>query len=158
MEKSQATRLGLLAILAISLLMAGNYFMSASQGPDSLLVTFPSGTRIHVEVADTPLMLQAGLAFRDSLPPDWGMLFIYDRPEYHRLITRQYRFPVDLIWLDEARRVIFIAEKVPPCTAEQCPTYGPASEKDRYVLAIPAGFVQREHLTTGADLKFTLQL
>src|SRR6266496_3860285 len=130
MEKSQATRLGLLVILAFSLLTAGSYFMSTSQGPESLMVTFPSGTRLQVEVADTPLMLHAGLAFRDSLPFDWGMVFIYDRPDFHRVTTRQYRFPVDLLWLDEAKRVI----------------------------AIPAGFAQREHVALGADLRFTLQL
>jgi len=158
MEKSQATRLGLLVILAFSLLMAGSYFMSTSQGPESLLVTFPSGGRLQVEVADTPLMLHAGLAFRDYLPSDWGMVFIYDRPDFHRVTTRQYRFPVDLLWLDEAKRVILIAEKVPACPAEECPSYGPAPERDRYVIATPAGFAQREHVALGADLRFTLQL
>lgn len=158
MEKSQASRVGVLIILALGLLMAGNYFMSTSQGPESLLVTFPSGTRIHVEVADTPLMLHAGLAFRDSLAPDWGMLFIYDRPDFHRLTTRQYRFPVDMIWLDEAKRVILVAEQVVACPAEECPSYGPAAEKDRYVIITRAGFVQREHVAPGADLRFTLQL
>jgi uncharacterized membrane protein (UPF0127 family) len=158
MEKSQATRVAILAMMALGLLMAGNYLMSSSQGPDTLLVTFPSGTRMQVEVVDNPLMLQAGLAFRDSLPADWGMLFIYDRPDFHRFTTRQYRFPVDVLWLDEARRVILVAEHVPPCSTEPCPSYGPASEKDRYVIATRAGFVQREHVARGADLRFTLQL
>jgi uncharacterized membrane protein (UPF0127 family) len=158
MEKSKATRLGILAMMALGLLLGGHYLMSTSHGPESLLVTFPSGTQMHVEVVDNPLMLQAGLAFRDSLPPDWGMLFIYDRAEFHRFTTRQYRFPVDLLWLDEARRVILLAEQVAPCAAEQCPSYGPASQKDRYVIATRAGFVQREHLAPGADLRFILQL
>jgi hypothetical protein len=158
MEKSQATRLGLLALLALGLLMAGSYIMSTNQGPESLIVTFPSGTQIHVEVADTPLMLHAGLAFRDSLLPGWGMLFIYERADFHRVNTEQYRLPVDLLWLDEGKRVILIEENVPPCATEKCPTYGPAAEKDRYVIATRAGFVRQERVPIGADLRFALQL
>ena len=158
MEKSQATRVGVLAALAIALLLAGNYFISPNEGPNTLLVTFPSGAQIQVEVADNPLMLHAGLAFRDSLPPDWGMLFIYERPDFHKMTTKQYRFPVDLLWLDEGKRVILMAESVPPCDSDPCPQYGPAPEKDRYVIATRAGFVRQQDVHLGANLRFILQL
>src|SRR5205823_8414119 len=92
-----------------------SYFMSTGQGPDSMVVSFPSGTQMTVEVADSPLLLYTGLAFRDSLPPNWGMLFIYERADFHRRNTRQYRFPVDILWLDEGKRVVLITEDVTPC-------------------------------------------
>jgi uncharacterized protein len=158
MEKSQAGRLGILAVLALGLLLGGNYFMGIRQGPESLLVTFPSGTQMHVEVADNPLMLHAGLAFRESIPADWGMLFIYDRPDFHRITTKEYRFPVDLVWLDEGKRVLLTMENVPPCHTETCPTYGPSPEKDRYVIATRGGFVEQERLGVGTELRFILQL
>ena len=158
MEKSQATRLGVLAALALALLMAGSYFMSTGQGPESMMVSFPSGTQMSVEVADSPLLLYAGLAFRDRLPPSWGMLFIYDRADFHRRNTRQYRFPVDIIWLDEDKRVLLITENVTPCLSEKCPEYGPPPEKARYVIETRAGFALREGLAPGADLRFTLKL
>src|SRR2546429_4149212 len=125
MEKPQATRLGVLAALALVLLMAGSYFMSRGQSPESIVVSSPSGTQMTVEVADNPLLLYAGLAFGDSLPPNWGMLFIYDRAVFHRRNTRQYRFPVDIIWLDEGKRVLLITEDVSPCLTAKCPAYGP---------------------------------
>jgi uncharacterized membrane protein (UPF0127 family) len=158
MEKSQATRVGVLAALAIALLLAGSYFMSGTEGPATLLVTFPSGSQIKVEVADNPLMLHAGLAFRDSLPAGWGMLFIYDAPDFHKISTKEYRFPVDLLWLNEGKQIILISENVPPCAGETCPQYGPAPQKDRYVIATPAGFVRQQNIQLGSDLKFTLQL
>lgn len=158
MEKSQAGRLGILVVLAFGLLFAGNYFMAIRQGPESLLVTFPSGTQMHVEVADNPLMLQAGLAFRESLTPDWGMLFIYEGPGFHRVTTKEYRFPVDLIWLDEAKRVLLTIENAPACHGESCPAYGPSLEKDRYVIAARGGFVEQERLRTGTELRFVLQM
>ena len=158
MEKSQVTRLGLLALLALGLLMAGSYFISTNQGLESIVASFPSGVQMRLEVADNPLMLHAGLAFRDSLSPGWGMLFIYEQPGFHRILTRQYRFPVDFVWLDEAKRVIFIVENASACQAENCPSYGPPPEKALYIIATRAGFVQHEHLTVGASLRFALQL
>src|SRR5437879_12183898 len=110
MDKSQATRLGALAALAFALWMVGSAFMSTGQGPASMMVSFPSGTQMTVEVADSPLLLYAGLAFRDSLPPNGGMLFIYDRADFHRRNTRQYRFPVDITWLDEGKRLLLALE------------------------------------------------
>lgn len=158
MEKSQATRLGVLATLALALLMAGSYFMSTGQGPETLVVGFPSGTQMTVEVADSPLLLYTGLAFRDYLPLNGGMLFIYDRADFHRRNTRQYRFPVDIIWLDEGKRVLLITESANPCPSEKCPEYGPPPERARYVIETQAGFARREGLATGADLRFTLKL
>lgn len=157
-DKAQVTRLGMLALLAFALLMAGSYFMGSDQGNEMLLVTFPSGTQVRAEVADTPLMLHAGLAFRDSLPPDWAMLFIFDRTDFHRLTTSQYRFPVDLLWLDEAKRILLIVEGAKPCLEEACPHYGPPPEKARYILAMNAGFVRKERLALGENLRFTLRL
>jgi uncharacterized membrane protein (UPF0127 family) len=158
MEKSQATRVGVLAVLALGLLMAGNYFMFTNQGPQSLMVSFPSGTQLHMEVADSPLLLYTGLAFRDALPPDWGMLFIYEQADFYRRNTRQYRFPVDLIWLDEGKHVLLVIEEAQPCTIEKCPEYGPPTEKARYVIETHAGFARRERLAAGAELRFILQL
>src|SRR5207245_8550305 len=120
MEKSRAVRLGFLAALALALLMVGSYFMSTGQGPESMVVSFPSGTQMTVEVADSPLLLYTGLAFRDSLPPNWGMLFLYDQAGFHRRNARQYRFPVDIIWLDEGKRVLLIAEHVNAWLPETC--------------------------------------
>ncbi len=158
MEKSQATRVGVLAVMALGLLMAGNYFMSTNEGGGSLTVAFPSGAQLRVEIADSPLLLFSGMAFRDALPAGWGMLFIYDRADYHKRTTRQYRFPVDIIWLDEGKRVLLITEDAPPCGSEKCPEYGPPAEKARYVIETHAGFARREHLAPGADLRFTLRL
>ena len=158
MEMAQATRVGVLAVLALCLLMVGNYFMSTNQGPESLEVSFPSGTQLHMEVADSPLLLYTGLAFRDALPPDWGMLFIYEQADFYRRNTRQYRFPVDIIWLDDSKRVLLIIEEAQPCKMEKCPEYGPPTDKARYVIETLAGFARRERLAAGAELRFTLRL
>jgi uncharacterized membrane protein (UPF0127 family) len=157
-DKAQATKLALLALLALALLLGGNFFMTGSQGPEALLVTFPSGTQLHGEVADTPLILHSGLAFRDSLPTDWGLLLIYEVADFHKVNTKQYRFPVDFLWLDEGKRVLLIVEDAKPCSSSECPSYGPPPEKARYVIITNAGFARQEGLVPGANLRFSMQL
>ena len=150
----------MLAILAVGLLLTGNYFMSGNQQGESIIVTFPSGTRLTAEVADSEraLLMISGLAFRDAVASNSGMLFIYDRADFHVRNTRQYRFPVDMIWVDDAKRVLLIIEDVKPCPAEDCPTLGPAPEKARYVIETQAGFMRRERVAVGDELRFALQM
>lgn len=138
--------------------MGGSYFMTGSQGPETLLVTFPSGAQLHGEVVDTPLMLHSGLAFRDDLPADWGLLLIYETADFHKVNTKQYRIPVDFLWLDEGKRVLLIVENAKPCASQECPSYGPPPEKARYIIITNAGFARQQGLALGANLRFTLQL
>ncbi len=113
---------------------------------------------METEVADTPEKLLFGLAFREGLPPNTGMLYIFETTGTHRLNTKQYKVAVDMIWLDERRHVIQLFENVPPCSGETCPMYGPASEPVRYVIQTAAGFVRHEGLQTNAELKFALRM
>jgi uncharacterized membrane protein (UPF0127 family) len=146
-----------LALLAI-LLMSVSLFLSSPKEADTIVVTFPSGTTLETEVADTPEKLLFGLAFREALPPSTGMLYIFETTGTHRVNTRQYKVAVDMIWLDESRHVIQLLENVPPCSSETCPTYGPGSEPVRYVIQTAAGFVRREGLQANSELKFALRM
>lgn len=146
-----------LALLAI-LLMSVSMFLTSPKESDTIVVTFPSGRTLETEVADTPEKLLFGLAFREALPPNTGMLYIFETTGTHRLNTKQYKMPVDMIWLDESRHVIQLFENVPPCSSEACPAYGPGGEPVRYVIQTAAGFVRHEGLQANAELKFALRM
>lgn len=146
-----------LVVLALGLL-AGSWFLAGPKETDTILVTFPSGALIEAEVADTPEKLLFGLAFRESLPPDTGMLYIFETSDRHRVRTKGFRFPVDVIWADESRHVVHLVQRAAPCDKDPCPAYGPPPENARYVIETEAGFIERERLATGAELKFTLKL
>jgi len=146
-----------LALLAV-LLMSVSLFLASPKESDTIVVTFPTGTTLETEVADTPEKLLFGLAFREGLPADVGMLYIFETTGTHRVNTRQYRAPVDMIWLDESRHVVELMQNVPPCVGDPCPSYGPAREPVRYVIQTAAGFVLREGVSSGAELKFALRL
>ena len=151
------SRVFLLIVLA-SLLLVGGWFLANRKDDATIIVTFPNGRQIEAEVADTPEKQLFGLAFRDGLPAGWGMLYIFETADYHRIGTRGYKMAVDLIWADEARQVVHVLEGAKPCEKDPCPLYGPPPEKARYVLQTSVGVVQEEKLAPGSELKFTLKL
>jgi uncharacterized membrane protein (UPF0127 family) len=147
------------ALIGLALvLVIGTLFLVNQQDTETILVTFPSGTQIEAEVANTPEKLLFGLAFRDALPSDSGMLYIFETSDRHRVRTKAFRIPVDMIWADENRRVIYLVEDATPCPQDPCPFYGPPAEKARYLIQTAAGFVKKERVLPGMELKFTLRL
>ncbi|WP_447974895.1 DUF192 domain-containing protein [Nitrospira sp. Kam-Ns4a] len=151
------SRVFVLIILAL-VLLTGSFFLTNRKDTDTIIVTFPSGTEIEAEVADTPEKLLFGLAFRDGLPPNGGMLYIFETSDRHRLRTKGFRISVDMIWVDESRHIVHLVEHADPCPQDPCPQYGPPPENARYVIQTAAGFIKREGLAPGRELKFTLRL
>ena len=65
------------------------------------------------------------------------------------------RFPIDILWLDEERKIVHVAEAVPPCKAEPCPVYNPL-RRAAYVVELNAGQARREKAVVGATVGFIL--
>lgn len=154
---SKKSRVVVLILLSI-LLVGSSLFLINPKDTDVIIVTFPSGAEINAEVADTPEKLLFGLAFREALPSDSGMLYIFATSDRHRMWTKGFKISVDIIWADESRHVVHLVEGAQPCAQDPCPYYGPPPENARYVIETAAGFAKREHLVPGAELKFTLRL
>lgn len=151
------SRIYVLMALAL-LLIVGSWLLTQQKEGATIIVTFPGGKQIETEVADTPEKLLFGLAFREALPPDWGMLYIFESSGRHRLRTKGFTFPVDMVWADESRHVVYVVEGAAPCPQDPCPVFGPPPEDVRYVIQTAAGFVKQEGVTPGMELKFTLRL
>jgi uncharacterized membrane protein (UPF0127 family) len=118
-------------------------------------LTLPSGTLLQVEVMVRDEDRAMGLMFRPSLPRDRGMLFVFGTTDFHGIWMKNCRFPIDILWLDEERRIVHVAEAVPPCKAEPCPVYNPL-RKAAYVVEINAGQARREKAVVGATVGFNL--
>ena len=145
-------------ILLAVLLMSFSLFVGERKESSVIVVQFPSGVELEAEVADTPEKLLFGLAFRDGLPPNGGMIYIFEENGLHRVQTREYRFPVDMIWVDESHHVVFILEQAEPCAKDPCPRYGPPPEAARYIIQAESGFVKKSGVLENDELKYTLRL
>jgi uncharacterized membrane protein (UPF0127 family) len=103
----------------------------------------------------TPDEMALGLMFRPSLPEERVLLFVHRRVGFHGIWMKNCRFPIDIVWLDEKRRIVHVAEDVPPCRRDPCPSYSPM-RKALYVVEMNAGVARREGMTIGAPLGFNL--
>ncbi len=121
--------------------------------PDRGTVTMPNGAVYSVEIPRTPEERERGLMFRSSLAPRTGMLFVFDTTAHHAFWMKNCLIPLDLIWLDETKRVVGILPDTPPCKADPCPIYQ-VDVPARYVLEIAGGAARREGLAAGSALKF----
>jgi uncharacterized membrane protein (UPF0127 family) len=140
-------------VLALALALAA---LGAQAGPGVVPLTLPSGKVLQVEVMVKDEDRAMGLMFRPSLALDRGMLFIFEPPpDFHTIWMKNCRFPIDIVWLDEDKKVVHVAESVPPCTEDPCPVYQPL-RKASYVVELNAGQARREKATVGSALSFEL--
>jgi uncharacterized membrane protein (UPF0127 family) len=128
---------------------------AAFAAPAAIPLKLPSGKTFQVELMVRDEDRAMGLMFRSSLPQDRGLLFVFDRTDFYGFWMKNCRFPIDMIWLDEEKRVVHLAEAVPPCRTDPCPVYEPL-RRARYVIELNAGQARREKAVVGATVSFEL--
>jgi uncharacterized membrane protein (UPF0127 family) len=154
---SGGARKGLLVSLALAV-ACGGAPKTATPTPPPAAVTgpravLPSGSVYRLELARTPEEQAQGLMFRESLPPNTGMLFVFAAPGMHAFWMKNTMIPLDMIWMDEAGRVLFVSADTPPCKADPCPNYGPDAPAAR-VLEIAGGLAKKEKVAVGSVIRF----
>ena len=79
------------------------------------------GERFRVELAETPDKQALGLMFRDQLPEDRGMLFLFPAEAPRSFWMKNTRIPLDIFYFDGEKRLVSVAEDTPPCRTRRCP-------------------------------------
>ena len=111
--------------------------------------------RFKVELATTSAQHREGLMYRDNLPPDQGMLFIFPEEKPLSFWMKNTHIPLDIIYFSQEKEVIFLVENVPPCQREPCPGY-PTKIPAQYVLEINGGLSQKLGIKKGTKAIFSL--
>ena len=114
-----------------------------------------AGQRYAVEIADDDAERARGLMFRDTLQEGHGMLFIHDREEPQAYWMKNTRIALDILYFDDALKLVSQQRDVPPCSAgDRCPSY-PSKAPARYVLELNAGEAARLALYDGIALRLS---
>lgn len=66
-----------------------------------------------VEIADTEPERQHGLMYRTSLPPQYGMLFIFERPGERSFWMHNTYIPLDIIYIGADGKIVSIVHGKP---------------------------------------------
>lgn len=111
------------------------------------------GSRYSVELALDEHSRMRGLMFRESMPRDAGMLFVFERELPLAFWMKNTLIPLDIIYFDARGQLVSVAADTPPCTTPYCPSY-PSAGAARYVLELNAGEAARLNVSAGDRLEF----
>ena len=109
---------------------------------------------ISVEVANTPEARTQGLSGRKELKDNTGMLFVFDTPAQYGFWMKEMNFALDIVWIDEMLHIVGIEKEVSPDTFPQ--VFKPV-ESAKYVLEMPAGWVEKNNIDIGQVVYFDSQ-
>lgn len=137
---------------ACLVLICGTGALRAEQpcSPDRIDLRLNAGKQsFAVEVADDPAERAQGLMFRESLPPDQGMLFVYETPHEARFWMKNTLVALDIVFADATGTVTHVHANARPMDETVIPG-GPGVQ---YVLEINAGLAERLGIAPGALMR-----
>jgi len=102
------------------------------------------GHRITVELARRPDEQSRGLMFRQSLPPDHGMLFVFPRDDVQAFWMRNTTIPLSIAYADGDGKIVRIAD-LEPLDERPVTSIAPA----RYALEMNRGWFAAHDVATG---------
>lgn len=121
--------------------------------PELERITVSSGeTMLITEVAETSRQKYKGLSDRNCLEANHAMLFPYETEGDYCFVMRDMNFPIDMLWLDSAKRVVNVKHDARP---ENYPaeSYCPDSPA-QYVLEVTSGLSKQRGWAAGTQFSF----
>jgi len=103
------------------------------------------GTPFSVEYAVTDEEKARGLMDRESLPENYGMWFVFSQLVQEEFWMKDTLIPLDMIFVDEDMKVIYIKENAVPKSLEMIGAPSPYM----YVLEVNAGKVAEHGIKVG---------
>ncbi len=155
------TNIVILAILSVAISASVLYFANVDpkanpevqkEYTDGLFILNINNKTIELEVADTDDKREKGLSNHESLKKDTGMLFVFDKPDKYGFWMENMKFSIDILWLNEQKEIIYVAENVSP---DSYPDVFFPPEDSLYALEFNAGFVDENNIEVGNVLNFS---
>lgn len=130
--------------------------LAQAKGPqlEDLVITNSAGISVQyqIEIARTPAQMQRGLMFRDSMPEEQGMLFIYQPERPAVMWMKNTILSLDMLFIDSNGYIINIAENTKPFSTEPI-----RSGSDvRAVLELNAGQASKHQFGVGDKITHPL--
>ncbi|MDB5186103.1 MAG: hypothetical protein JWL85_626 [Candidatus Saccharibacteria bacterium] len=137
----------LLAFFVLLTLLIGSYAVAYRQASCRLQM---SDRCFRVLWATTPEARQQGLSGHPGLKDNETMVFVFDKLEVQCFWMKDMKFGLDMIWLDDQKKIVAIEQNVSPDTYPQ--TFCPDAQA-RYVVEVNAGTANKLGLGLGQTVK-----
>jgi uncharacterized membrane protein (UPF0127 family) len=134
------------------------FFVSAVEGLTSAahaqnrlkIPLYIKSREIWVEVAKTPEEIVHGLMGRRYLGTDEGMLFVFEKEDYHSFWMKDTRIPLSIAFIDKEGRIVSIKD-MKPLTLE---THTPP-QPILYALEMKKGWFSSNRIKVGDIVRFS---
>ncbi len=103
---------------------------------------------IQAQVAATPQQRSVGLMWRQDMPANEGMLFVFERPEVQCFWMKNTLLPLTAAFIDDAGQIVNLADMKPQTTDSHC-----SQKPVRYVLEMNQGWFAKRGLSAGTQLR-----
>ena len=129
-------------IFGIIFLLAIVFFLYTYKEENVVKISFPQKTSYWVEIADTAQKAEIGLMYRENMPRNHGMLFIFPTSHIVKMWMKNTYIPLDMIFFNAQNQVICLHENARPLdeTTITCPY--PA----KMVLELNAGEIKDKNI------------
>ncbi len=138
-------------LFAVAIFLVVFFLLSQSQhsGKEQITITNSAGREIpiYVEIADEWPEMEKGLMYRESLPEDEGMLFIFPSSGIYPFWMKNTLISLDAIYISQNGTIVDILQ-MEPCLSDPCHSYPPDAEA-LYVLEVNKGFSERHGIGIG---------
>lgn len=149
-KKNRETGLSIIVILLFAIVLSFSLFFHEKNSQCQLRVhknkslkgsaesnSAPTSSEcLRLETVSSSKAIMKGLSGRSSLQRDQGMLFVFEKPGKYCFWMKDMNFPIDIIWINESKKVVTVKENVKP---ESYPDSFCPSESARYVIEVNAG-------------------
>ncbi len=109
----------------------------------------------QVEIADTVFEREKGLMYRNELPENQGMLFVFEKAQPVSFWMKNTRIPLDMVFISADKKIISIQKNALPCQADPCGGY-PSRSAVQYVLELNGGISDTMRIGVGDTVDFSL--
>lgn len=110
-----------------------------------------AGVTLKTELAYTPETQEKGLSGRKELKKDESMLFVFNHTDQYSFWMKDMNFPIDIIWIGEDLRVVYIKKDAKP---ESYPEAFTPNQDAKYVLEVFSSFSEKNNLKVGDRVEF----
>lgn len=106
--------------------------------------------KVRVELALDVESRRKGLMYRDSMPEDRGMLFVFPVQEVQSFWMKNTYIPLDMLFIDEELTIVGIIHEARPRTT----TSQSVGVESKYVLEVNGGYCRRHGVREGSKVRF----
>jgi uncharacterized membrane protein (UPF0127 family) len=160
MKTCRRAQLTFLLILLLTLLSCGREGQQEtspqtdqtlpSDSSTEVVVIEVAGHPVRVRISETPRERQRGLMFTDSLPPDEGMLFVFEREQILSFWMKNTPLPLSVAFIDTEGRILEIKHMQPLDEGTRHTSKQPAL----YALEMNAGWFEKHGVRVGDRVEF----